>query len=383
MSTICYLDVENNVKKCESATEFSGEIIADNVNANDKVEVRVSLERATADKGGLKLIGLANFFACAKTFGENSVTAISGGEGVVVNTTTVDVCKSFGIKKGSYPIEEEYQLSYPVAEVLYQRVTPIITAVQCGMGCVIIDGNVVLSSILLQSGDKKDIIKESKTVAFRAEIECEDAMPSCWARAECWVKSFKTDVTVDEEQNSSVVGAFVTLNFSCEAFCSEELAVVEDAFSITDVIKLEGAEFSNQKTCEQKSSTVKVVGRTEIEEISQTAKFLCTCGENVEIVSAEQTDGGISFTGTLFVNAIFKDENEKLFSVRCETSFQTEMEYPFACDCMVIDAIAVAECGNLQIITKEQAEISAEVTFTVFPKEKRYIKYVKMPFPLV
>lgn len=373
---ICYQSAEGDVKKCENAVDFSGEISLDSVQIGDKIEAYPVCEKTEWDKGGLKLFASATISVCLKAFGDNSVSVVSGGEGLIVNQTNTEINKSFGLRVGSYPIEEEYELSYPVAEVIYQRATPTITAVQCGVGCIIVDGTVVLSSILLQSGDKKDIIKETKTVAYRAEIECEEAMPSCSARANVVVKSFKTDVAVDEEKGKSVVTALITLNFSCEAFCSEEISLIEDAFSLTENVKTETAQFIGEKHCEQKSTTVKATGKAQLSTPLENLTPVCTCCERAEVLSVSQTDGGLSVIGTLFVNGIYKDETGILHSIPCETSFTAEIDYPLSSGA-TFEVVAVADQGTIQLVTQSEVEICAEVTLTVYPKEKTALKYVK------
>ena len=373
---ICYQDVEGNVKKCESAVDFSGEVFIENLNAGDRLETRIEYERAEGDKGGIKLSAYAYITILVKAHGDNTFTHVTGGEGLVINSTVKEVNKSFGLCYGNYPVEEEYELDYAVAEVVYQRATPLITSVQCGVGCIIVDGSVLLSSILLQSGDKKDIIKENRTVAYRAEIECEEAMPSCSARAQVCVKNFKTDVTVDEEKNKSAITALVTLNFSCEAFCSEEISLVEDAFSLTDNVKIELADFVSEKCCQQKSTTIKGCGRVENARINEGYLPVCACGERVEVVSVSQTEKGVLVTGTLSMNGIFRGEDGRLASVPLETVFETEIDYALPQNAK-IDVVAVAEQGAIQLVTQTEVELCAEITLTVFPREQMVIKHLK------
>ena len=71
--------------------------------------------------------------------------------------------KSYGLRESVVPVEEQFELPFVVEDVLGQRAEPIVTAVQCGVGTIIVDGEILLSAILLQNREKNDIIYMNST----------------------------------------------------------------------------------------------------------------------------------------------------------------------------------------------------------------------------
>ena len=246
---VCFEQEDGAVCKCECGTEFKGAISQSGLKLC-KVQARAVIDKTEADVSGVKL-SVAGYITVEATVTEcKKVQVLTGGNGLITDGKEISVCKGYGLRESVFPIEEEFELDYKIEDVLTQRAEPHVTAVQCGVGCIIVDGEVCLSSILLQNKEKNDIIRENKILPFRAEIECEDAMPSMSATAFVQEKSFKTDVAVDNENNKSIVRASVQLALSGEAFYNESVRVVEDAFSINDKVQIEKEEYSYFSPCD-------------------------------------------------------------------------------------------------------------------------------------
>ncbi len=374
---VCYENVDGELKKYECGTEFMGDILVDKDVDGEPVrtEVRFRTQKADYDLSGLKLTLSATVEISARLYYRSDAVALAGGDELLTNKKQVLTAKSLGKKQGSYPIEEEFELDYSISEVLFHRASPVVTAVQCGVGCIIVDGEVHLSSILLQSNQKKDIIRENRTFPFRAEVECEEAMPTNMATATAKLKSFKTDISVDEEEGKSLVTALISVNFNCEAFALEEEDVVDDAFSLTDKIEIERCSCPLSIPREQKTCTVRVGGRAEIGEIPDGARLSVALSERVEIVSVEQCEGGFNIVGTLTVNGIFVDADGKAFGRKAETSFSTSVDYSLP-DGATVMVSARAERAVMQVVAKDGVEIQADVIITLYPKEECKLQYV-------
>ena len=374
---VCYENTDGELKKYECGTEFMGDIAIDKDDNGEpvRVEVKFRTQKTDYDLSGLKLTLSATVEITARLYYKSDAVALAGGEELLTNKMQKLTAKSLGKKQGSYPIEEEFELDYPISEVLFHRASPVVTAVQCGVGCIIVDGEVHLSSILLQSGQKKDIIRENKVFPFRAEIDCEEAMPANMATATAKLKSFKTDISVDEEEGKSLVTAQISVNFNCEAFSFEEADVVDDAFSLTDKIEIEKCVCPLSIPHEQKTCTVRVGGRAEISELPDGAKLSVALSERAEVVSVEQCDGGFNVVGTLTVNGIFVDAEGKAFGRKAETSFAATVDYPLP-EGATVTVIARAERAVMQVISKTDVEIQADVIITLYPKEECKLQYV-------
>ena len=220
---ISYVDTDGTLKKCECASEFKGAIKNQDISSEYNAFVTARVDKANYDLTGARLTVDAYITISAAVTACESAQAFTGGEGVIVKTDEIPLIKSCGVKKGVFPVEEEFELNYTVQEVLSHRAQAIVTAVQCGVGAIIVDGEVLLSAIMLQKNEKGDIIKENKNLPFRIEIECEDAMPNMQATAKAKERSHKIDVSVDEDGGKSVLFASVNLFLEGEAFYDQPL----------------------------------------------------------------------------------------------------------------------------------------------------------------
>lgn len=369
---ICYENVEGEIKKCECGAEFTGAVSNDAVTENTRALTSAEAQKPEASLSGVKLSVSAYVDVCAVLYECVKYNALSGGENIISKNTDVTYVRSFGIKESAYSVEDEFEVGYKVGEVISHRAQAVITSVQCGVGVIIVDGEVYLSAIFLQSGDKKDIIRENRTIPYRMEIECEDAMPAFGATARVSTKSFKTDINVDEEKGVSVINAEAMLVFSGEAFSEETASVAEDAFSLSEELKLQKQRVESYKDCDVRSCSARVNGRAATDELPVGANLFAACGEKAEIAECVKNDDSIKITGTLYLTALFCDGEGKIFSRSAETPFETTVEcvLPQSAE---IEVTIVSEHAQCRIISLSEIETEAELFFTVYPCEKNHI----------
>ena len=237
---ICYEADGGGVKKKEIGQDFTGTITA----AEDvrRAYVKSRVVKTEPDASGIKLSVSATIELVAEVRTGIFANALTGGDNLVLDVKDYSITRGYGVKKTVYPVEEEFERDYAVEEVLFHRADPVVTAVQCGVGTIIVDGEVKISAVVLRSGEKSDIIKDVENVAYRAEIECDEAMPSMSATAKAELKSFKTDISVDPESGKSRVVASAIIQLEGEAFSTETVSLAADAFyfHIKDVIAATG-----------------------------------------------------------------------------------------------------------------------------------------------
>ncbi|MBR2384269.1 MAG: hypothetical protein IKA99_01530, partial [Clostridia bacterium] len=274
---------------------------------------------------------------------------------------------------------EEFELNYAVARVLSQNVKAKITAVQCGIGCIIVDGEVHFSILLLQNIEKSDIIREEKTLPFRMEMEYEESMPTMMADVCVSEKGLKTDITVDAETNKSLISISSTLLFEGEAYSEEKLTMVLDAFSLTENTETEKAEFAFVKPQETRVVEARLSGRASNDELVAGSRLMCVGGEEIEVTSTSIIDGKINVVGVVSVNGYIRTP---------EGSFgTTKWQVPFDCN---LD-VAIGENVNYSIkaslekpfakivsLTEAEIEVNGVFCLTIFEKNKLdYISDIK------
>ncbi len=372
---VSFIGLDGKLSKMECGSEFKGSITGEEITEQSRISANVIVDKAFADLSGAKLNLNAYLTFNATVISCAQISLLSGGENLVVNEGEVNYLKSCGLKTLIFPLEEEFQVAYAVKEVLSHRAEAVITSVQCGVGCIIVDGEVLISAIMLLSNDRNDIIKEVKKMPFRAEIECEEAMPNMQAVAKVKEKSFKTNVSVDENGGESEILISVNLEFEGEAFYNESLTIATDAFSVSEEVELTKKEMKYLKTGEQRSASVTINGRSATEELPVGAVVLAVGGEKAEIIKVSCDDNLTLVTGTLTATAYMREGDGKVFTVTLETPFETALDFNFPCNAD-LDIIVKAGNGRARIVSLTETELEAELIFTVYPEEQECVNFI-------
>ena len=356
---ITYTDKEGNVKKCECGSEFNSDLEMGESLIDAKASLSVCVQKVEYDVSGIYLTLSAILLASVKPTKTIEKSALVGGEDLYANSSELCFMQSLGKRTGSYPIEEEFELSYPVEEVLYHKAEAVITATQCGVGSIIVDGEVLLSLVLLQKNEKKDIIKETRLLPFRMEIESEEAMPNMLATALVKEKSFKTDVGVDEENGSSVVVAHVSLMFEGEAYNEVNKMIVQDVFSTQREIEIIKEDCEQTYPLESRNYSFVVSGMAGIGELPIGATAPVVCMESINILESSATAKGLCVTATYGGSIYFRD-GDKVISRRFEMPFEKEIAGEFD-ESTVLECEAKAFKGQAKIVSSTEVDIDGEV----------------------
>lgn len=370
---ISYLDMQNQLKKCECGSEFKGVIKDERITDGERADLFGVVDKYECDKSGLKLAVSSYLTVKAQVNGCSSQKVLSNGENLIVNLGEIPVVKSYTAKGLTYPIEEQYELSYPVEEVLSHRADAVITAVQCGVGAIIVDGQVQASAIMLQKTDKNDIIKENRNFPFRVEIECEDAMPNMQAVATVKEKSFKTDIAVDENSLKSVVSVSVSLSFDGHAFVEENLSVATDVFSTEQEVEVVKEHIPFYKDCEIRSVTRATTQRASVEELPVGAIVLAVGGERVEILNKDCSNENLNVSGVQAFTVFFRDGEKNVFTKKVEIPFECQLDCSYSCD-TELTVLPTVLSSRARIVSISEVELESELIFTIYPKEKKQLK---------
>ncbi len=373
---ISYVNTDGEIKKCECGSEFAGSTECSAATDGLRCKVSASVEKTEVMLDGIYLTVSAFVGISASVMERREVSALTGGENLITDNKDIPIVKSFGVREGVFPLEEQFELNFPVQEVLSHKANAVVTAVQCGVGCIIIDGEVFISVIALQKNQKNTIIRENKVLPFRYELECDDAMPAVQAQARVREKSFKTDISVDEEKGTSTLISHVNLQFEGEAFVVTGTSLVADAFSTEDELELLYDEFPYYKACEQYVISGVQSGKCSLESLPQGATILAVSGENAEIVSQVAEEKGLMVNGVLTAIGYFLDKDGNIFSRKLETPFERTLDY-MGDKKDTVEIKCVADKCSAKISGENQIDVDFELFFTVYPCERSSIKYVK------
>ncbi len=375
---VCYQTLDGEIKKYECASEYSGGFDKEgcaNTNKNGlSLTARIEKSDYTLSDGEFNL--KAKVLVNSKVYGEEKLSVLSGGEGLITDVKEVTIEKSCGLKKAVYPIEEEFELNYEVKEVLSQSANTVITAVQCGVGCIIVDGEVFLSALLLQNVEKSDIIRENKTLPFRMEIEYDEAMPALKATAFVTEKSLKTDIQVDGETGKSIVKAKVNLCFYGEAFSADSVSLVRDAFNKTEEVEAELCEYVCPTNKEVRIFETEISEKINIEDLPAGIRIMAVGGERAEVVSSKITDSGIEVSGIVELVAFMRDSEGKNSTIKLSTPFTTTTDFTIDGECELKVNVTIKSV-QVKILSLSSVEISLKAMIFFESHKMQCIKYLK------
>lgn len=372
---ISYLSTSGKIEKIESATEFLGELAFGDLLEDDDVRILTKTEKVSADLTGTKVTACAYIGVVATVFSNATVSVLSGGDNLIIDSKEVPFVKSLGKKEAVMPVEEQFEINAEIEEVLYHRVSATITSVGCGVGSIIVDGQTLFSVIALQKNAKGNIIREDRVIPFRMEIECEEAMPALSANAFVIEKSFKTDVRVEEDTSKSTITLYATLSFVGEAFVESSAVIVCDAFSLDEHVELKPSCFPYYKVCDMRSNREEIFTRHAIEELPINS-VLCAVGEErAEVLTSEIIGGKIKVNGLISARLYFAGQDGDYFSTQTEAPFEVYLEAPVSEDAN-LTVVAKAEKARARVISSTEVEISLEVYFNVYPCVNGIINYV-------
>ena len=373
---ICYTDTAGDIKKCECGYEIKGELLSETILEDSRVSLSIEASKIEKDLSSSYLEVKAILIVSAKIEQCESKSALVGGDKIFAEEKEICSVSGLGICYGTYPMEEEFQVNFPIQEVLFHKAESIITAVQSGMGSIIVDGQVLLSLVLLQKSDKKDIIKENKILPFRMEIECEDAMPNMQSVAVVSEKSFSTDVEVDFDNGTSVVRANVLLQFEGQVYLNTTCSVALDAFCTENEIDLVKEDCSQYNLLDTRSYSFNVNARAVTEEIPLGAVVVTVCAENLLITQTKCDEGDLEVTGVYSAVAYLKDSDGKFFSRQLVAPFEKKLDGDFNCQ-TEFDIKARAFSGRVKILSATEFDLDGEVYLTVCPIQKNPICFIK------
>lgn len=372
-----YIDNNGNLKKSEAGQSFSGEEEYNASCESCEVFVRAEEVKTEFDASGIK-VGINTILKLIlkiKEVQQNSL--IKGCQDLVVKKLEVPIVKVLDCKTITYPVEEDFEVNYQIKEVLSQNCTAHITSVQCGVNCVIVDGEISFCALLLQNDENSSIIREEKNIPFRVELESQPSMPAYYSDATAVIRSFKTDVAVDGENNKSTFTVLVNLDFSFEVKAEERCDVAIDCFCKDKELSLNYGKYTYQTTCPVRVMEENLVLKAPINaELVLDARCVAVYNSQVEIAEVQTKGKGLEISGVYSVVGIFYSLEEGYLPVKLETPFSyvLDVNLPQGAD---IEVMASAKNDNIKMISLKESEISTTIVTTIRCKTKEEFSIIE------
>ena len=189
----------------------------------DKISVDLFIEGVSAKRGEkLTLQGVAN--AEIKVKSTRVDILLQDKENCFARLKQEPYSSFKAEVKNSFVIDDELEVTRPLKNVLYSGATAQILNCQCGLGSIICDGEILLSLALLPNQEKSDIIKETRTIPFRLELEESSVSINDISCAEVKVNNLAIKVTVQEETEKTNLASQIEIIILAKAYKCENVS---------------------------------------------------------------------------------------------------------------------------------------------------------------
>lgn len=316
--TFIYL-AEDGCRKSESGAE--AECV---LPISGKAMISLSLSDVRVSRGETGFTAYGTVTVCGEGSEKEPVQCVTGGEGVFVKETTETTETGTGITTGGFLLEDEFELAYPVENVLSHREEIVVTKVQSGISSVIAEGEVSVWLAVLPLTENGEIVREKRIVPFRYEIENGGALPTMKALCSAEIRKVAFRVATDEARNRSVVTAEISLSFAGEAIDETAVTFAGDLYSATAKLETERREISSSvffgQKCERYSLTEKSSG-----DLPEGGRLIAPLGEKILSYSVTEREGGVTVDGIVRADLLFRNGDNGITAVPSETPFSVEI----------------------------------------------------------
>ncbi len=229
------------------------------------------------------------------------------------------VAKSEYVRKktcvNEFDLDDEFDTD-KVYKVLGSSATAKLKGVEHNGGVAILDGDVFFSVLLLHFNQKNDIIRETRVIPFRFEVET-----STFAKEKCNV-AVKVDklnlkVYIDEERDRSVVESSIKLSVTTDFYEVEELDYIDDVYSPTVELDIKKTPVTF-KCLEDEIRLCKRISGKLTAFIPENSRFLTTCSDRIEVININ-FDEAVTVDAMLYLDAIMVDGEQNTVSVACKS----------------------------------------------------------------
>lgn len=226
------------LKKCEAGVEFSYKVDVNGVEEGDVVNSKLYVENVKVSViNGIATATCALVFDASveKTSELEYLKSIDGA-----NCKREDCVNSVRLasEDKSFTVEEEFDLNYPIDDVISHIENVKIISALCGIGSVVVSGEIELNTINLQ-GEEKLLTSEIRVIPFRLEHEISKAMPDLISVCNLKLKDSNLKIVVDKNKNKSTV--FIKAELSLKTCLYENLSTqrLVDAYFVDRELSFE------------------------------------------------------------------------------------------------------------------------------------------------
>ncbi len=299
---VIYL-LEGEIRRKELGVEFLdyAEMAVDS-GAKIKVELAVeSINANRVNKLTLQTVVTAKIIAES----EQVCSVLNEGDNYCVNLKEITKGELCADLSQAFTVEDQTEVSCILKNVLSSNAVASVNGCQCGIGSVIVDGEIILSLVLLPFEEKSDIIKETRIIPYRLELEGAEIEVSDASFASALVNQVSLKVFVDEQRKKTSISAEIALQLSAKAYKQKNLCYVDDTFCVDRQLSLARESLTFKNFSGQKYRNERYSGKAFCS-VPTDGRLICAMEERVYGVSFS-FDQDVRVEGVLSAHILFEN----------------------------------------------------------------------------
>ena len=276
---------------------------------------------------------------------------------VLTKTDSVAVCERTPFKK-EFAVDDEFS-SKRVKRALLSNACAVVTAVSADDDFVTVDGEVVLNVCLLPFSENSDILKETRIIPFRFEIDADGVDEESVAGATAIAERATLKILVDENSGKTTVTASVSVLIEGCAYSRTEKSYVVDAYSPDYEIGLKTDEICDRAAVGFSGGSERINGKAvcKVPEYSRLVKMI---GERIEDYSYRKEGDALYIEGVIAGDVVFSDSE----NVTVAESMRMPFKIACPCECDAENVSVIIESATAKIRSGEiECDVSLKYSF--------------------
>ncbi len=276
---------------------------------------------------------------------ENSLISINNGE-FLTKKQQAEYTEEVGRVQKSFKVQDEFEMPNLISDVVCHSERVFLTGCQSGIGCVIYDGEIEMSAVILKRDEKEPIIKKRR-IPFRLESEMLDAMPSNICDGYANINGASLKIMVDEAKSKSNVAVEIDLNLEALIYDNLVLNYAVDAYSCECNLKNTLQNYKLEKIIGNNCALQKI--NAELAFSSENSRLICVVNDKIEEIEYCQNNNVLNVKGALLITMLLSSDG----AYNCQTAlvpFEMSTEITGTCvknsKCVVTDLEVLEQGGK-------------------------------------
>ncbi len=316
---VTYITADMRIGSANSICEFSGKIENSLIKNGDKVMLSLTVTESK--------VGFENGNAYIKNFIQEEVDLIGQKEVKSIDCQDDDVCvkngsikldKFIGYGNRENACEDEFVAKSNVKKVVSLEPSVSIKNTECQNGYVSVTGETMTRIIYLTIEDKFE--SHYVITPFKDEIEIDGVESGMTCECKPHVRQKGCEAEIIESDKGTKVIVKTPYNLNCYVYNAEEIAVVEDMYSINSEIMMSSESFDMSRVCKSEVIDTKIDGSLTLgEEKPRVDKVIYSGASSILITNSYVSNGELFVEGIAKTTVVYLNDDEgSLNSVEIE-----------------------------------------------------------------